>query len=159
MSGTYPSVHEMWNDYLASIGEGPGTTSKSFTAWHFCNTQTAADELAELVLKGEKGATATAVWSLEADGDPFPQVGELSIITNWCGEAKCIIKTVLLETVPFHEVTEDFAASEGEGDKTLDYWKRVHREVFTQELTELGLKFSDNMPVLCETFEVVWPLS
>ncbi len=95
MSSTHPSVHEMWNDYLASMGENPETTSKSYTAWHFCNNKTAADELAELMLKG---------------------------------------------------------------DKTLDYWRKVHHEAFAQELNELGLEFSDDMPVLCETFEVVWPL-
>ena len=87
----------------------------------------------------------------------MPEVGELSIITDWSGKAKCIIKTVVLETVPFNEVTEAFAAAEGEGDKTLGYWRKVHQEVFSQELSELGLKFSEDMPVLCETFEVVWP--
>ena len=157
MSSTHPTVHKMWRDYLSSIGEKPDTTSKSYTAWHFCATKTAADELAELVLKGEKRATATAVWSLQADDEPFPEVGDLSIITNWNGEAKCIIKTVLLETVPFDQVTEEFAAAEGEGDKTLAYWRKVHHEVFAQELTEAGLTFADDMPVLCETFEVVWP--
>ena len=157
MSKTHPSVKTMWHEYLISIGETPESTSKTYTAWHFCSTQPAADELAELVLTGEKRGTATSIWSLEAEAEPMPEVGELSIITDWSGKAKCIIKTVVLETVPFNEVTEAFAAVEGEGDKSLEYWQKVHQEVFSQELSELGLKFSEDMPVLCETFEVVWP--
>ena len=150
------TVRKMWQEYLESIGETPKSTSLSYTAWHFCNTQTAADQLAELVLKQEKRATASALWSIEAEGEPLPQVGELSIITDWKGTAKCIIKTVLLETVPFNEVTADFAAAEGEGDKSLEYWRKVHKEVFSQELSELGLNFSEEMPVLCERFEIIW---
>ncbi len=151
------SVKKMWREYLESIGETPKTTSKSYTAWHFCSTQLAADQLAQLVLKGEKRATATSLWSLEVEEEPLPQVGELSVITDWNGKAKCIIKTVLLQTVPFNEVTVEFAAAEGEGDKSLEYWKKVHKEVFSQELSELGLSFSEEMPVLCEHFEIVWP--
>ncbi|MFW5712046.1 MAG: ASCH domain-containing protein [Spirochaetota bacterium] len=153
----HPSVKNMWQAYLEYLGETPQSTSKTYTAWHFCSTQPAADELAELVLKGEKRCTATSIWSLEAEEEPLPEVGDLSIITDWSGRAKCIIKTVVLENVPFNEVTEAFAAAEGEGDKSLEYWRKVHQEVFSQELSELGLKFTEQMPVLCETFEVVWP--
>lgn len=152
-----PSVQKMWQRYLKSIGESPKTTSLSYTAWHFCNNQPAADQLAELVLKGVKRATASSLWSLQAEREAIPQVGDVSIITDWNGKAKCIIKTILLETVPFNEVTEDFAVAEGEGDKSLEYWRKVHHEVFSQELSELGFKFSEEMPVLCEQFEVIWP--
>ncbi len=158
MNSDHPSVRKMWKNYLSSIGETPENTLRTYSAWHFCNTQSAADELAVLVLRGEKSGTATSLWSIEAEGESLPCAGELSIITKWNGEAQCIIETVVVEIVPFKEVTADFAATEGEGDKSLDYWRRVHKEVFTQELNEVGLKFSDEMPVLCETFKVVWPL-
>lgn len=157
MNSEHPSVRKMWKNYLNSFGETPQNTTREYSAWHFCNTQDAADKLAELVLRGEKRGTATSLWSIEAEGESLPFAGELSIITNWNGEAQCIIETVVVEIVPFKEVTAEFAATEGEGDKSLDYWRRVHREVFTQELNELSLMFSEEMPVLCETFEVVWP--
>ncbi len=157
MDNPHPSVEKMWREYLSSLNESPETSSKHYTAWHFCSNKKAADELAQLVLKGEKSATATSLWGLEAEGEPLPSVGELSIITNWVGEAQCIIQTVLIETLAFKTVPEEFAAAEGEGDKSLDFWRSVHKEVFTEELLEHGIKFSEDMPVLCETFQVVWP--
>ena len=35
------------------------------------------------------------------------------------------------------EVTEDFAAAEGEGDGTLAYWRRVHWSYFGRECERL----------------------
>ena len=59
--------------------------------------------------------------------------------------------------MPFCEVTPEFAATEGEGDKSLAYWKKVHRRFFTEEMKEFGAVFSDSTPVVCEEFEVVYP--
>jgi len=151
------SIHSLWKRYLHSLGETPESTSKQYSAWHFCATQEAADELAQLVLSGTKRATTSSLWSIEAEGESIPMEGEISIITNWKGEAQCIIKTTAVEVMPYRDVPPEFAASEGEGDKSLQYWRRVHKEVFTQELKELGFVFSEDMPVVCETFEVVWP--
>lgn len=55
------------------------------------------------------------------------------------------------------DVTEDFALKEGEGDRTLAYWRRVHEDFFTQELRAEGLEFSPEMKVVCEQFELVFP--
>ena len=151
------SIHNLWKHYLLSMGESPETTSRQYSAWHFCATQEAADELAQLVLAGTKRATTSSLWSIEAEGESLPMEGEISIITNWQGEAQCIIKTTAVEILPYREVSQEFAAAEGEGDKSLQYWRRVHKEAFTHELEDLGLVFSEDMPVVCETFEVVWP--
>ena len=58
----------------------------------------------------------------------------------------------------FCEVSEQFAAAEGEGDKSLAYWRRVHEKFFTEELQTAELYFSSEMKVVCELFEVVYPL-
>ena len=41
---------------------------------------------------------------------------------------------------------------EGEGDKSLDYWRKVHIKFFEEEF---GDKFNEDMEVLCEEFELV----
>ena len=58
----------------------------------------------------------------------------------------------------FNEVPADFAAREGEGDKTLDWWRDAHRRYFTRELKAAGLAFSEDMLVVCEEFDMVYPL-
>ncbi|WP_341206392.1 ASCH domain-containing protein, partial [uncultured Psychrosphaera sp.] len=81
-----------------------------------------------------KKATSPSLWWFHANDEILPNVGDLNIITNWNGEAQCIIETTKVSIVPFNEITEEYAALEGEGDKTLKYWKQVHWSYYHREL-------------------------
>lgn len=150
------SIQEMWKAYLHSINETPTITEKTFTAWHFCDNEQDANELAALVKAGIKRATASAYWEYEHDQEPLPVVGDYSVIINWNGEAQCIIRTTMIEIVPFNEVTIEFARSEGEGDLSLEYWRKVHWEYFGRCLQPICKQPEETMSVVCETFEVVY---
>lgn len=67
------------------------------------------------------------------------------------------IKTVDVEVKPFNEVTEAFAEIEGEGDGSLNYWKRVHKIAFDKELASIKKEFKKEMLVVCQIFKVVYP--
>ncbi|MCK8115729.1 GNAT family N-acetyltransferase [Anaerosoma tenue] len=151
-------VERFWNAFRVAEPAlaGPDAT---YTAWHFCDNQADADELADLVLAGRKRATAGALWSYEAEGEPLPRPGDLSVVTDWSGTPRCVIRTTSVEVVPFGSVTEEFAAAEGEGDGSLDYWRRAHRAAFEREAVLTGRAPSEEMPVVCERFEVVYPYS
>lgn len=151
----HESVKQMWEDYLKLLGENPNNTSRKYTAWHFCDNEQDANELAELVVCGTKKATASLFLSY-TDKEELPEVGDLSIIINWNGEAQCIIKTTGVEIVPYKDVTEEFAATEGEGDKSLEYWRRAHWSYFSREMKEIGKEPTEDMLVVCEKFEVVF---
>ena len=53
-------------------------------------------------------------------------------------------------------VSEEHAYKEGEGDRSLEYWRKVHKEFFTEELKSLNQEFDENMELVCEEFEVVY---
>ncbi len=146
---------ELWKAYLSTLPEELASTLH-YTAWHFCDNEADANELAELVLAGVKRGTASSLWTYEVTGDSVPVVGERSVILDWSGNAKCIIQTTHIDLVPYGEVTEAFAAIEGEGDKSLAYWRAAHDPFFTRECERLGLVFNESMPVICEQFEVVY---
>ena len=115
------------------------------------------DRLAELTRAGGKTATASAgVW-YERGEEPLPRTGEYSVILDSREEAVCVIRTTRVFTVPFDQVTAEHAQKEGEGDRSLAHWRRVHEDFFRAELAEAGLEFSPDMPVVCEEFEVVYP--
>lgn len=152
------SAHEMWRAYLTSLGEDPSRTRNRFTAWHFCDNEADANSLAALVKAGTKRATSSLYWMYEHDQEPLPRPGDHSVITDWDGEAQCVIRTASVEIVPFNQVTPDFARVEGEGDRSLEYWREVHRAAFSRELTTIGKSLEDTVPVVCETFEVVYPV-
>jgi len=149
-------INEMWRAYLKSIGETIKTTEKEYEAWHFCMDEKNANELAELVKKGIKRGTTSLYHSYQLENEPLPEIGQHNIILDWQGNPQCIIKTTNVEVVKFKEVTEAFAKIEGEGDGSLDYWKKVHRIAFEKELSMGEKMFSDNMLVVCEVFEVVY---
>ena len=128
--------------------------SGEYEAWAFGGNP---DKLADLVLKGEKTATCSALCFYEMDNDPIPAQGDFSVILDSKDEAVCIIKTTKVFLSAFDQVTASHALKEGEGDKSLDYWRKVHEEFFTDELKEINMKFDRNMSLVCEEFEVVWP--
>ncbi|MDZ4177629.1 MAG: ASCH domain-containing protein [Coriobacteriia bacterium] len=148
------SVTAMWST-LAEVRPDLVAEGTTYSAWHFCDNESDANELADLVLAGTKRATAGLLWSYENEGEPLPRVGDLSIVTDWEGRARCVIRTTSVEIVPFEAVTPEFAAIEGEGDGSLAYWLRAHEAAFTRELADSGRALEPSSPVVCECFEVV----
>jgi uncharacterized protein YhfF len=56
--------------------------------------------------------------------------------------------------VPFDEVDADHARDEGEGDGSLEHWRRVHERDFTEHAAG---GFQPDMPVVLERFRVLYP--
>ena len=150
------SVAALWEAYLAALGETPATTERVYTAWQFGDSPELGDSLVELVLEGVKRATAGSIAEYEAAGDHIPFPGELSVVTDGKGIARCVIQTTRVDNVPFDEVTAEFAFTEGEGDKSLEYWRRVHWDYYTRVLGKSGQVPDRKMPVAAERFEVVY---
>ena len=66
------------------------------------------------------------------------------------------VKTVKVYVTEFHQVSEEHAYKEGEGDRSLEYWRKVHTDFLTRELETLHLTFTENTKVVCEEFELVF---
>ena len=141
----------MWAAYQA-VNPAAG---EEYEAWAYGADP---DTLAELTRTGVKTATASAGPLYELEGEPLPRAGEYSVILDSRDQAVCIIRTTRVYTVPFDQVSAEQAYREGEGGRTLDYWRRVHEDFFRKELAGAGLEFSPDMPVVCEEFEVVFEL-
>ncbi len=131
-------------------------STRFYESFHFDDNEPSANELANLVLAGVKRATAGLAWSFEAAGKSPPKSGDLSIVTDWTGQPLCVIETVAVEILPFEEVSEEFAAAEGEGDGSLSSWRRAHWAYFGRECARIGREASATMPVVCERFSVIY---
>ncbi len=139
----------MWEQFASS-----NEICAQFDAWCFGDD---ADGLASLVLEGTKTATASAYPLYELEGEELPREGQYSVVLWKDGTAACIIKTTRVYIVPFCDVSAEQAYREGEGDRSLLYWQKVHRDFFTKELKESGLSFTEDMKVVCEEFIKVYP--
>ncbi len=141
---------ELWAVYRA-VNPAAG---EDYEAWAYGDQP---DLLAELTRTGVKTATAGAGIFYEIENEPIPRAGEYSVILNSRREAVCVTRTTRVYTVPFDQVSAEQAWREGEGDRSLAYWRQVHEAFFRAELSEVGLAFTSDMPVVCEEFELVYP--
>jgi len=146
-------IDEYWQLFKEKNGLGDDI---GYDSYYFCDNEKDANELGKLVLAGKKRATASCAMCCEYEKEPLPQSGDLCIITDFSNRPLCIVETTHIDIVPFKDVSPEFAALEGEGDCSLDYWRKAHEYFFTKELEELGLQFTQDMPVVCEMFKVVY---
>jgi len=113
-----------------SFGDGPDLTNR----------------LLELVLSGTKRATCWA----ESQGLLSVEVGKMMVALDGQRVPKAILRTTELTRRRFDEVDEAFAYDEGEGDRSLQYWREAHTSYFSG----LG-RYAPDMMLWCERFEVV----
>ncbi len=144
------------NKYLSTLSQEVREQYIKIDSYYFCADEENANICAELVLKGEKRATASLLWGYEHENELLPEVGQLIVVTNWDKVPQCIIETTSVETKKFNEVSPEFAFEEGEGDKSLEFWRKVHWKFFSDECEHLGRKPNQEMPIILERFKVVY---
>ena len=145
------TAEEMWAAFIHRAGIASDTP---YEAWAFGD---APDKLAQLTLDGSKTATASARALYAIEREKIPQVGEYSVILDSAERAICVICDTRVTIVPFDKVSPDHAYKEGEGDRSLAYWRTVHEAFFTACLRDAGLPFTPDMDVVCEEFTKVYP--
>jgi uncharacterized protein YhfF len=152
---TKETIETYWEGFLASLPPDSPDRSKSYVAEGWGDSPALADELGALIVQGTKTATCSALWEWEAEGNPIPQVGLLTIALDGRGEPLCIVETMEVTVRKYNEVDADFAREEGEGDLSLEYWRQAHRNYFSRVLPKIGKEFSEDMPLVCERFRVI----
>ncbi len=144
-------TESFWTAFAAASG-----VDAPYTAWAFGDEKDPQQqtELGSLVREGPKRATTGLLAEYEEEGEALPEVGEYSVILDGFGEPLCVIRTTGVELRPFGEVDEDFAWTEGEGDRTLEWWRQAHLGFFER----LGVEIDDGSVMVLERFDLVWPL-
>lgn len=148
-----------WAEFVQSLATHDPRRTAQPDAFGFGGDGELADELAALVLAGKKRATASLPVECTALNEPLPKVGDLSIILDGKGTPVGIIERTSVDLVPFQSVSEEFAACEGEGDGSLEYWREAHTWYFNSVCSRLGGRLEQGTPILCQRFRLVWPPS
>jgi uncharacterized protein YhfF len=139
-------VEAFWRRFVAATGiDGP------YTAWGFGSSPEMATELGLLVCDGPKRATASRR-SDYGDDEPLPAAGDLAVILDGDGRPLCVIRTTSVEERAFGDVDEEFAWTEGEGDRSLAYWRKAHIDFFRG----YGGSVDEATPVVLARFELLW---
>ena len=118
---------------------------RSLRSFAFGDSPALADELLDLVLKGVKTATC----STEDEPNTSTQ-GERWIVLDGRGLPRCVIESTEVTYRRLDDVDAAFAHDDGEGDRSLAYWREAHRRYFGRQ----G-KISEGMMLMCERFRLV----
>jgi uncharacterized protein YhfF len=112
-------------------------------------------ELIELIRSGPKRAGTGLLWAMEHDGDPMPRAGDIEIVIDHDQEPVLLTRVTRVDIVPFNQVSAAYAAIEGEGDGSLEYWREGHWRFFARECARLSREPSLDMLVVCTEFELL----
>lgn len=142
-------AEELWKAYCEKENIDIDTP---YSAWEFLD---APDQLADLVLKGIKTATASAydLYFMEGEEEPLPQPGDYSVILNSKDKAICIIQTTKTTVVPFNEVSEEHAYKEGKETEVLHIGERFMKNSLQKNLKKLKLNSMDKQEFFVRSFK------
>jgi uncharacterized protein YhfF len=124
------SIEAYWKQFLASLPPDSPHHTKTYTAEGWGDDPEMADELGALIAQEVKTATCSALWEWEVEGNPIPEVGYITIVLDGRDEPLGIVETIEISIRKYNEVDADFAREEGEGDLSLDYWRKAHKKLF-----------------------------
>ena len=144
-------IEQYWQTLPADTDVNP-----AYLVDQFGDNADLANELGQLVLAGIKTATCSALWEWEAEQSSPPTVGVNTIVLDGEQHPICIIETTAVEIRPFNEVDASMAYDEGEGDRTLAYWRQEHWNYFSRVLPKIGKQPTPTMLLVCEHFQVVY---
>ncbi len=145
------SAADLWAEFSAATG-----IVAEYEAFGFGNSNTPAlrDQLALLVKDGVKTATAGHPGEFAASGESIPKVGDYWVVLDSEDNAHAVIRTVEVRYTRFADVDAQFAWDEGEGDRTLAWWRDAHIKYFERA----GFPIDDDQVLILERFERVWPI-
>jgi uncharacterized protein YhfF len=149
-------IETFWRGYLETLAADSPVRDEEYVAEGWGDSPGMADELGALISAGTKTATCSALWEYEAEGEALPEAETKTIVLDGNGDPLCIIETTAVEVRPFDEVDERFAYEEGEGDRSLEYWRAAHWRFFSRTLPNIGREPAPDMPLVCERFRVVY---
>ncbi len=148
------SARNLWGDFLDAHLEFASEDAPKVI--HFCDNEKDANLCADLVSKETKRATSHSLQGLQLRNEALPKIGDFYVVTDWNGNAKCIIRTTRVKLLPYFSIREEHARLEGEGDKSLDHWKKTHWDYYTRELEKFGKSPKESMIVVFEEFEMLY---
>lgn len=114
-----------------------------------------SEELLALIRSGKKKAGTGLLWAYEADAQALPQKGAIEIVIDHNNQPALVTRIIRVEIVAYSDVSAEYAALEGEGDGSLEYWRKAHWAFFSRECQRIGREPTQDMPVICSVFEVL----
>lgn len=150
-----PQELSYWLTYLSTLPKDEKLTDAFVTAG-YAGTPEITDGLLALYLAGRKTAGSSVLEDYVLAGDRPPAVGNFWILLSSTAQPSCILRTDKVVKHAFKDVFADIAIAEGEGDLSLEYWRKAHSEIWLPLIHQWGVSDIADATVITEYFTVVY---
>ena len=107
--------------------------------------------LVNLVVNGDKRATAGLLSDYEMEGEQVETVGEKLAILDNNNKPVAVVEIKKVEVLPFSQVPDEFALAEAEGDMNAEDFRNSHLKFWT----EAGERITGDTLVVTLYFDLV----
>ena len=144
-------LSRFWNEFLEAKGLDKGT--KYCNVRKFGRNRDDSVRLLKLLMRGKLRAAVSSGSAKGEDGCVPPRKGAYSIITDWDGIPRCVVKTVRTQMIRLNEITAEQVLKMGE-DCTVEEWLESRRDFFIGIGEQNEYAFSQDMPIVYEEFRL-----
>lgn len=109
------------------------------------------ENLVNLILYGNKRATAGLLKEYEEEGEPIEHVGEFLAMIDNNGDHVGTLQVTRVEVLRFIDVPDEFALAEAEGDLNAEDFRRSHLAFWTR----VGESVDDETPIVTIYFNLL----
>jgi len=118
------SARNMWGDFLDTHLEYAFVDEPRVT--HFYDNEKDCQNSLKLVLSGTKKAISHSLLGLQLRKERLPKIGDFTVITDWNGKARCIVRTVAVRLRPSARTGQSNVKLAVDGDKSVENWQDAH---------------------------------
>ncbi len=109
------------------------------------------ENLVNLILHGNKRATAGLLKEYEEEGEPIEHVGECLAMVDNNGDHVGTLQVTRVEVLRFIDVPDEFALAEAEGDLNAEDFRRSHLAFWTR----VGESVDNETPIVTIYFNLL----
>lgn len=156
ISNSMDELDKYWQDFLVATKRDMSTLRAGDMSFDdSLGTSNTANAKVASILCGKKTAVFSALDTFNIEGEAIPVSGELYIVVDAAGKARCVVELQSVAIVPFMEVTNQMVLQEGEDDNVVD-WRLKMREYLQEEGDIVGFQFTQAMKLVYQVFRVVY---
>lgn len=152
---TQAQLDHFWTEAKAAL-PGAGVGDEYQVRWIGLDDES-TEQIFSLIASGDKNGTFTLPWIIERTDQPQPAVGDCIILIAFDGTPRQLVRLTDVQRVNFGDITAAHTAIDGSPVRALEVWKPLHTQYWNGMLAPWSMTVAEDMPVLIEPFELLYP--
>jgi uncharacterized protein YhfF len=148
-------IESFWQAARRAVPSLPASGYKVRT---FGRSADMSEVLIALIASGQKTGTFALEEEYRREPGLRPSVGDHFVVTAFEGQPALVYRITEVETVPFGGIGPAHVAVEGPNARQVEIWRQIHWPYWGGILREWGQEPSEDMPVVFQKFELLYPL-